>query len=259
MRRGAVAGVVITLVGIGSFVACSGGDEGSRSSDMGQDTNAADGLDVVTDVLTDLDVAEMPDPGTGQGTELHADAEPGHETGADWGDVPDGKETTAPAVDCGGLEQVFPDFDKACESHDDCALVFHTVNCCGTNVAWGIRADEVPAFDAAEAICDSQQADCGCAQDMTQAEDGNRAYDPAAFAVSCIAGSCRSLVPRGCDDIAAAYFEEAQTLDYCTAPGQCELVPSDLPKGARHQAGFRRPYLSSDGPAEDSCSGQARG
>lgn len=59
------------------------------------------------------------------------------------------------AVQCGTGDSQFPEFDKNCTADGDCALVFHTVNCCGTEVALGINAGQVAAFDAAEAICDS--------------------------------------------------------------------------------------------------------
>jgi hypothetical protein len=74
----------------------------------------------------------------------------------------------------------------------DCALVFHTTDCCGTNVVWGIAASEVPAFDEVEAVCDAEYPLCDCAPQPTMAEDGNASEDPSVFAVACQMGSCTS-------------------------------------------------------------------
>jgi hypothetical protein len=89
----------------------------------------------------------------------------------------------------------FPEFDKTCGGEEDCALVFHTVDCCGTQVAWGINVDEVSAFDAAEAICDSQYPDCDCMAQETEADDGNSSFNHDDFAVACQSGSCMSYIP----------------------------------------------------------------
>jgi hypothetical protein len=98
-------------------------------------------------------------------------------------------------VQCSTEPIVFPEFDKSCGNEADCALVFHTINCCGTDVAWGINADEVPAFEAAEAICDSQYPGCGCPAQATEAEDGNTSWDPNDFAVQCDGDTCMSYIP----------------------------------------------------------------
>lgn len=97
-------------------------------------------------------------------------------------------------VMCVGEEPSFPSFNKDCGDESACALVFHTVDCCGNEEAWGIHVDEVPAFEEAEAICDSQYPGCGCPSGPVVAEDGNAAWHDA-IAVKCEAGQCMSYVP----------------------------------------------------------------
>ncbi len=90
---------------------------------------------------------------------------------------------------------VFPEFDKTCGSESDCAVVVHTTDCCGNTVAWGLALTEVAAFEAAEAICDSQYPQCDCPSGPTVAEDGNPAINPEDILVACQMGSCMSYVP----------------------------------------------------------------
>jgi hypothetical protein len=84
---------------------------------------------------------------------------------------------------------------NACASDDDCALVFHQVNCCGTYVAWGILGADAPAFAHAETICEGTYPACGCASQPTLAQDGNEGSGFETFSVRCVQGSCRSYVP----------------------------------------------------------------
>ncbi len=123
-----------------------------------------------------------------------------------------------PAVQCGSFPPVFPDFDESCQTDQDCVVVFHQVNCCGTEVAWGIAASAKAAFDEAEKVCRSQVPGCGCPALPTEAEDGNTHWDAAQFSVTCKTGECFSYVkgatPR-CHD--ANDCEESQI---CLAPGE---------------------------------------
>jgi hypothetical protein len=96
---------------------------------------------------------------------------------------------------CVGEEIYFPQFAKGCSFQDECALVFHTIDCCGTDVAWGIHVDEVQDFEAAESICDGQYPECGCPPGPTEAEDGNSTLNLGDIAVACIAEQCESLIP----------------------------------------------------------------
>jgi hypothetical protein len=121
-----------------------------------------------------------------------ADADSGDDGGTGNGAHGNG---TGDDVQCGTSPVVFPEFDKSCGNDDDCALVFHTIDCCGTGEAWGINEGEVEAFEAAEAICDSQYPGCGCPAGPTEAEDGNTGMSPGDFAVRCNGGTCMSYVP----------------------------------------------------------------
>jgi hypothetical protein len=89
------------------------------------------------------------------------------------------------AVSCTGASPAFPAFDKSCERADECFVAFHTVSCCGTQVAIGLSNVERDRFAADEAVCDSQYPACGCAQGPTQAEDGNTAIDNNQIVVQC--------------------------------------------------------------------------
>lgn len=146
------------------------------------------------------DVVEVGDPGT-----LDA-ADPGS------------RDDAGQAIACDASPPVFPEFDESCKQDQDCVVVFHQVNCCGTEVALGIAMSAQDGFRQAEEVCRSQYPGCGCPAFATEAEDGNTAWDPAQFAVKCKAGECFSYVvgaaPR-CHD--ADECEDGQT---CLAPGE---------------------------------------
>ncbi len=109
-------------------------------------------------------------------------------------DATTGGEGDVMCVPENGGEPSFPSFDKSCNTVDDCALVFHQVDCCGNAEAWGINLSELPAFDEAEAICQSQYPGCGCPNGPPLAEDGNSAWNDA-IDVKCEGGQCMSFVP----------------------------------------------------------------
>jgi hypothetical protein len=96
----------------------------------------------------------------------------------------------AGALACG--ENTFPAIERSCLVDDDCAVVEHQINCCGTLSATGIRADAKSAFDAAEATCRASYPRCRCAVQITQADDGTSAADNRAASVSCAQGRCSS-------------------------------------------------------------------
>lgn len=129
-----------------------------------------------------------------------------------------GEEDAGVIVQCASVPPVFPVFEKSCQSDEDCVLVFHQVNCCGTEVAWGIAASEKAAFDAAEKECRAQFPPCGCPAFPTEAEDGNIPKDPDQIAVRCKAGTCFSYVkgmtPR-CHD-----GNDCEPSQICLAPGE---------------------------------------
>jgi len=172
--------LVLVLMLAGACVADGdSGDDGTGSTGSGDDggTDGGDGTGG--------------DDGTGDGGGTGGDG--GGTGGTDGTGGTSG--TGGEGIQCGTEPVTFPEFDKSCVGNEDCALVFHTISCCGTDVAWGINVDEVPAFDAAEAICDSQFPGCGCPAGPTEAEDGNTGMSPDDFAVTCDAGTCMSYVP----------------------------------------------------------------
>jgi hypothetical protein len=98
-------------------------------------------------------------------------------------------------VECTAEPPIFPELDKHCANVGECVLVFHTIDCCGTEVVWGINETEVDRFNEAEEICDAQYPPCGCAPGPTEAEDGNTGFGPDDFEVECADSTCKSYVP----------------------------------------------------------------
>lgn len=99
-------------------------------------------------------------------------------------------------VSCGAGSVVFPSFDKTCQTKDECTVVEHQINCCGTRVAWGIAKGANAAFNAAEAVCQQQYPKCKCAAQATVADDGNTTIDGGKFAADCVQGHCWSYVSK---------------------------------------------------------------
>ena len=108
----------------------------------------------------------------------------------------DGSGDVLAGVSCGAGNVVFPKFDKSCQTANDCVLVEHQINCCGTRAAWGISKGANDAFNAAEALCQQQYPKCKCAATPTMAEDGNTTTNGGSFAVSCFQGQCWSYVDK---------------------------------------------------------------
>lgn len=89
----------------------------------------------------------------------------------------------------------FPPFhNPACQTNDECAAVSHMVDCCGSIEFWGIGADAVDKFNAAEAMCAPKPV-CDCAPDPTRADDGNVAEKVDFFEVGCLDGLCQTFLP----------------------------------------------------------------
>lgn len=104
-------------------------------------------------------------------------------------------------VVCGGTRpSVFPSFDRTCTTVDDCAVVSHQTDCCGNSILWGIRADEVGAFDAAEAECRSEMDACGCPAGVPNTDSGISADPPESVELQCREGSCWTTAPLPPDD-----------------------------------------------------------
>src|SRR5262245_23969433 len=47
----------------------------------------------------------------------------------------------------------FPSFPRSCVAASDCAIALHQLDCCGSMMAHGIRADQVDEFSTAESAC----------------------------------------------------------------------------------------------------------
>ena len=125
----------------------------------------------------------------GDAGEGGADGAPGDGSTSDGGAV-DSATGDAARFNCangGGLPQP----NKSC-SGGGCAVVFHTIDCCGTKVAIGIQHSTVDAFNAVEAAWESQCATCGCAAQPTKGEDGCTPTTPNAFVPDCSSNTCRA-------------------------------------------------------------------
>jgi hypothetical protein len=97
-------------------------------------------------------------------------------------------------IQCSGAnEQYFPEFGDKCVSNNDCALVFHQVDCCGNQIAMGLNKNSMTDFKDAEAICSAQYPACGCPVGPYKADDGSMSNDKNDFSVSCSdASTCQT-------------------------------------------------------------------
>lgn len=100
-----------------------------------------------------------------------------------------------PEIACVDDPPKFPEFDESCAMAEDCAIVFHQIDCCGSQAAWGVNAEVSKAFAAAEAVCMMQYPQCDCPTLATVADDGNSSDDPALIEVQCNDGQCFTVVP----------------------------------------------------------------
>jgi hypothetical protein len=104
----------------------------------------------------------------------------GSQGGGDSGSMADGggssdgaigdSPTDGPRFNCqdgGG----FPPFDKTC-SGGGCAVFLHTVDCCGSKVAYSIQHATLTDMQNAENAWEAQCAQCKCAPRPTVGEDG---------------------------------------------------------------------------------------
>jgi hypothetical protein len=79
----------------------------------------------------------------------------------------------------------FPAFADACSSLSDCVMVLHQLDCCGSLAAIGINVAVRNDFDVAEQTWQASCPACGCAQQPTNAQDGNVASSIASIHVAC--------------------------------------------------------------------------
>lgn len=89
----------------------------------------------------------------------------------------------------------FPGVGKECVSDQDCAVVFHQTDCCGSLSAHGVSTDSVDPFNATEAMCAALFPGCGCAPQPTIAEDGETTQDQTQIVAHCVDNACQSEVP----------------------------------------------------------------
>ncbi len=100
-----------------------------------------------------------------------------------------------PEIACVDDPPKFPEFDESCAVAEDCAIVFHQIDCCGSQAAWGVNTDVAKSFGEAEAVCMMQYPQCDCPTQPTIADDGNSAADAALIEVQCNDGQCFTVVP----------------------------------------------------------------
>ena len=113
--------------------------------------------------------------------------------GADAGVQPDGAAGADYQLTCESGATTFPPLDKSCTQASDCAVVTHTISCCGSQIAIGLASGSVGAFNTAEATCDAGYPGCGCAALPTKAEDGHDNTD-GVIAVRCEQHRCMTYV-----------------------------------------------------------------
>ena len=111
---------------------------------------------------------------------------------------PDGGGGTGGAGGTGGNGscQAVQALDRSCTTSADCVAVLHVVNCCGSEMVFGLRASEQARFQTLEAQCDATYPACGCAAQQPVADDGSRLRfgDVGAAGVACVQGTCTTFV-----------------------------------------------------------------
>ena len=98
-------------------------------------------------------------------------------------------ETGTGPLQCDGDFQL-PSFDKCCESVDDCAIVYHQRDCCGSQNAIGVNSDEVARFEELHPDCRNSYPGCGCPASNPRAEDGNTPQNWGDITVDCVEDTC---------------------------------------------------------------------
>lgn len=174
--------VVVSMLMLG-LAACGA----SSHSPDGDDDDIGDSADVPDDTpASDLPDGLPGDPGCpSSGCD-------------DYGDVADAGPAVA-QVDhyCGDF--AFPVFDRSCDHTNECMLVEHESDCCGSIRWMGIPTRLEAEFDEAEAACRASYPACHCDPSYAVEEDADYdvdADDRDVIAAACMAGEyCLSLVP----------------------------------------------------------------
>jgi len=87
----------------------------------------------------------------------------------------------------------FDALDRRCSSAQDCVLVQHQIDCCGTILIMGLPSSEQPSFAALEQYCAAQFPLCGCAAQGMMLEDGSMIdFGSSAVVADCIEERCQS-------------------------------------------------------------------
>ncbi|PCC74117.1 hypothetical protein SAMN02745121_08500 [Nannocystis exedens] len=87
-----------------------------------------------------------------------------------------------------------PGVDRGCQADEDCIVVFHQTDCCGTVDAYSVNTQSADAYAIAAAPCTFEPF-CDCAPESTDAEDGEATADKDQIVAVCIDNVCRSAVP----------------------------------------------------------------
>lgn len=148
-----------------------------------------------TTTASDTDPSDPPDT-TGT-SEVSASEPAGEEEGSATSEVETSTGTESATGESEGCEEAplqAPGVDKSCQSDDDCAVVFHQTDCCGTVAAFAVNLDSVEAYNEAEAPC-MYEPICDCVPMATVAEDGDETADIPSIVAVCLDNQCRSEVP----------------------------------------------------------------
>ncbi len=89
--------------------------------------------------------------------------------------------------------EAFDQSNRSCQTADDCDVVVHQVNCCGTTRAMGINKAVAAYLGELEKLCRETYPACGCPTGPQEADDGttaNGANGANGANVTCAAGVC---------------------------------------------------------------------
>lgn len=99
--------------------------------------------------------------------------------------------SSPPTLVC-GPNRALPPLEAACTTTADCLAVIHQTDCCGSQIAVGIRTSERARFEMLEQACRASYPQCMCAPRQLTTEDGSLIADPRELAAECVAGRCTS-------------------------------------------------------------------
>jgi hypothetical protein len=165
------------------------------SGGTGGSSEASSDPAVTTGVLTSTVGATTDETSTGPGQTTGSTTDTSSSGGTSDTTGTTDATTGEPAIMCGGEDRYFPTFDRTCRTVNDCDLVYHQVDCCGSMRVLGIRGEVAKAFGEAEAECVAQYPECDCLPQFPIADDEEVSSDINLIEVECAEGECRSFVP----------------------------------------------------------------